>query len=246
MNSGAQLELHSVAKVYGGRVLFQNLHWDFKPGSFSAIVGASGGGKTTLLRLLAGLLPPDRGTLHRTPGIRTGFVFQEAQLLPWRTALENVALAPELLGDPDAFARAADALESVGLGRHAAFFPRQLSGGMKMRVSLARALAVRPQLLLLDEPFAALDELTRVTLEEDLHRLWEREKMTVVLVTHSFTEAVFLSEQVLFLSSQGGGIVDTLETRLGSERNRALWTDPGFAALVSQCREKFEKMEARG
>ncbi|MBY0371969.1 ATP-binding cassette domain-containing protein [bacterium] len=242
----ASVELTQVRKQYGARMVFNNLSLKISAGSFTSIVGSSGGGKSTLLRILAGVSRPDSGQVVRSEGARIGFVFQEPQLLPWRTVLQNASLPGELLRESETTDRARAALNLVGLGDALGLYPRQLSGGMKMRVSLARALALKPSLLVLDEPFAALDELTRFRLEEELHAVWEREKMTIVLVTHSFTEAVFLSNEVLFLSSTGQGLVDSLETPLGEKRTRALWSEPRFSALVTTCRDKFEKMEASG
>ena len=241
---GVSLSLQQVSKAYGDRIVFQNLNLAVAPGDFISVVGPSGCGKSTLLRLLAGLDRPDSGALSTAPVPRPGFVFQESHLLPWRTVLQNVCLPLELqsVARGERNERARQALIQVGLGAEGDLFPNQLSGGMKMRVSLARALVTSPDLLLLDEPFAALDELSRVHLEEELRQLWSARRMTVVLVTHSFSEAVFLANRVLVFSTARRGIGDTLEVNLG-ERNEALRRTPEFAGLVQDCRTRFENLQ---
>jgi NitT/TauT family transport system ATP-binding protein len=174
-------------------------------GEIVALVGPSGCGKSTALRLLAGLEPPSRGEVRRTvEPARTAVVFQAPTLRPWSRAIEEVALPLRLAGSPDAEARARATLARVGLSEAADAKPAQLSGGMAMRVSLARALVAEPQLLLLDEPFAALDALTRRALIEDVHRLWTQTRPGVVFVTHDVEEAVYLAERVVVLTSGPG------------------------------------------
>ena len=177
------------------------------PGEIVALVGPSGCGKSTALRLLAGLEGPTRGTVRRASGRgETSVVFQAPTLMPWASALDNVALTLELAGEAKASARrkAAEALARVKLEGAEAAKPAQLSGGMAMRVSLARALATDPRLLLLDEPFAALDEITRRDLAEDVHALWLQSKPTIVFVTHSVEEAVFMASRVLVMTRGPG------------------------------------------
>lgn len=180
------------------------------PGEIVALVGASGAGKSTALRLLAGLRSPDQGRAVTAAG-RTGVVFQAPTLLPWATALENVALPLRLARLPKAQAheRAIAALAAVGLGDRLDARPAELSGGMAMRTALARALVTRPALLLLDEPFAALDTVTRRRLIEDLHRLWRDgdPRPTVVFVTHDVDEAVYLAARTLILNHRTGAVV---------------------------------------
>lgn len=175
------------------------------PGTITAIVGASGSGKSTALSLLAGLRAPDAG--RAAPGARgrVGLVFQSPTLMPWADALTNVALPLELAGVPraGARARAADALTAVGLADRPTALPRELSGGMAMRCALARALVTTPDLLLLDEPFAALDTVTRRRLIADLHAAWAATRPAVVLVTHDVEEAVFLAQRVVVLDAGG-------------------------------------------
>jgi NitT/TauT family transport system ATP-binding protein len=194
---------------YGrGRVLGP-LDLEVKAGTITALVGPSGSGKSTALRLLAGLEPPTRGGVERTIGRgETAMVFQAPTLMPWADALANVALPLELSGEPrdEARALAAQALERVGLADAAVLRPAQLSGGMAMRVSFARALAVEPRLLLLDEPFAALDTPTRRRLLDDTHRLWARERPGVVFVTHDVDEAVYLADRVVVLTPGPGRV----------------------------------------
>jgi NitT/TauT family transport system ATP-binding protein len=183
-------------------------------GEFVSLVGPSGCGKSTALRLVAGLAQPTAGKISWAPGSRrsgdVSFVFQEPTLLPWSRVWENVYLPLRLRGEKRAAARdrVDKALSMVGLGdfRHA--YPRELSGGMKMRVAIARALVTRPQVLLMDEPFAALDEITRSRLNDDLLRLWGEQRWTVLFVTHSVYESVFLSQRVVVMAARPGRIID--------------------------------------
>jgi NitT/TauT family transport system ATP-binding protein len=176
---------------------------------FVCLLGPSGCGKSTALRLVAGLLKPDRGQIqYRFGKPEIGFVFQEPTLMPWADAITNARLPLDLKGVPRgmAHAQAQEALAKVGLQDFERAYPRQLSGGMKMRVSIARALAARPQLLLLDEPFAALDEITRNGLGDDLLRLWQQDGLTVLFVTHSVSESSYLSQRVLVMTPRPGHI----------------------------------------
>ena len=188
-----------------------------RPGEILALVGASGAGKSTTLRLLAGLETAASGTVTLSAARgRTAFVFQSPTLMPWADAQTNVALPLELTGVPrsEARRRAAEALAAVGLGERLTARPSQLSGGMAMRVSLARALVTEPELLLLDEPFAALDSITRRALIEDLHRLWAARDaaspLAIVFVTHDVDEAVYLASRVVVLSATDGRTLDSL------------------------------------
>lgn len=210
-------------------------------GEFVSLLGPSGCGKSTLLRIVAGLDAPSAGHVSVRAGARSrgiGFVFQEPTLMPWASVRDNIRLPLRLTHDSDAasLARVDDLLARVGLSGFADAYPRELSGGMKMRVSLARALVTDPEILLLDEPFAALDEITRFRLNDDLLALWRDLRKTVVFVTHSVFESVFLSQRVIVLTQRPGRIfaeyrIDTDEPRDESFRTSATYA--GFCRKVS-------------
>lgn len=206
-----------------------------EPGEIVALVGASGAGKSTALRLLAGLEAPTSGEATLTAGSgRTGFVFQNPTLMPWADVLTNVALPLDLAGvaRTEAHRRATEALTAVGLGDRLAARPAQLSGGMAMRVSLARALVTDPDLLLLDEPFAALDSITRRGLIEDLHRLWIQRRPAIVFVTHDVEEAVYLAGRVVVLGAADGRPVADIPLP-GALPRPARWRlDPAYRQAV--------------
>lgn len=189
-------------------------------GEFVSLLGSSGCGKSTALRLAAGLLAPDTGQVVYPAGRpEIGFVFQEPTLMPWADALTNTRLPLDLKHVPrdEAHARAAAALARVGLKGFERAYPRELSGGMKMRVSLARALVAAPKLLLLDEPFAALDEITRNALGDDLVRLWREDRLTVLFVTHSVSESSYLSQRVLVMTPRPGRIASDIALPFGRD-----------------------------
>ena len=226
-----------------GTEALHGVDFSLSPGEFVSLVGPSGCGKSTLLRLVAGLLPVKPGALTidgaapasaRGTEHRCGFVFQSPTLLPWRSVEANLTLPLELEGVPKTRSRetAADWLSRVGLSDFAKAYPAQLSGGMRMRVSIARALASRPQILLMDEPFAALDDLTRGRLQEELLALREREGFTTLFVTHNVSEAVFLSDRVLVLSARPGRVIGTVSIPFGPRRDPDLRGEPEFAHLV--------------
>lgn len=202
--------LHDVVVRYPDRAPIGPLNLSIAPGEIVGVVGASGAGKSTTLRLLAGLEVPTEGRVRAAAPGRTAFVFQSPTLMPWADAQTNVALPLELSGTPkdEARARAAVALASVGLGERLTARPRQLSGGMAMRASLARALVTQPDLLLLDEPFAALDSVTRRHLIEDIHRLWagRSPRPAIVFVTHDIEEAVYLAGRTVVLDAVSGQV----------------------------------------
>ena len=197
--------LRAVEVAYGGRPALGPFDLALQPGEIVALVGPSGCGKSTAMRLLAGLEQPAKGEVARTPDRgETAVVFQAPTLMPWSSALSNVALPLALTGVDGQRARAMQALERVGLGHAARLKPAQLSGGMAMRVSLARALVVTPRLLLLDEPFAALDEITRRRLADDVLALWAETRPAIVFVTHNVEEAVYMASRVVVMTPGPG------------------------------------------
>jgi NitT/TauT family transport system ATP-binding protein len=213
---------------------------DIKPGRFVVLVGPSGCGKSTLLMMLAGLLQPTTGTIlingtgiERPDPDRVGVVFQEASLFPWLTAQDNVEFPLALRGVARAErrAKAEDAIRLVGLEGFGKRHPHELSGGMKQRVSIARGLVQDPPVLLMDEPFAALDEQTRMTMGDELLRIWAATGKTVVFVTHSLTEAVYLADEVVVMSARPGRIVDHLQVSLPRPRTYEMLSGDVFGSL---------------
>ncbi|MDQ8028553.1 MAG: ATP-binding cassette domain-containing protein [Brevundimonas sp.] len=228
--------LEGVVVRYPDRATIGPLDLSLAPGDIVALVGPSGAGKSTALRLLAGLETPSEGRVRTTAAGRTAFVFQSPTLMPWADARANVALPLELAGVPKAEARdrAAGALASVGLGGSQHSRPRQLSGGMAMRASLARALVTEPDLLLLDEPFAALDSVTRRRLIEDLHRLWadRSPRPAIVFVTHDVEEAVYLAQRTVVLNATDGRITSMRPTPGSIPRPPEWRADPTCRSAV--------------
>ena len=210
-----------------------------REGEFVSIIGPSGCGKSTLLRLIAGLTHPSAGTIRLSSEVReaaTGFVFQSPTLMPWSNVQANVRLPLDLLHTPRAEAdeKVRHALDRVGLKDFAHFHPRELSGGMQMRVSIARALVTSPRLLLMDEPFGALDEITRNRLDRDLSALCEREGLTVLFVTHSIYEATFLSSRVLVMSARPGRIFSDIPVDEPRPRTEAFRSSEAFIRIAAQ------------
>ena len=241
--SALMVEMGGVAKKFSnGRSVLDPFALEIQKGEFVTLIGPSGCGKSTLLKLISGLTPPSQGTI-RVDGLTPknaremiSFVFQDPTLLPWRTVFQNVCLGLELEGAARARQqkRAKDLLSLVGLEQVATAFPRELSGGMKMRVSIARALATNPRLLLMDEPFAALDEITRNRLNEEILRLREEQNWTAVFVTHSVIEAVFLSTRIVVLAPSPGRIQATFDVELPRERTASLRTTAEFDQMVAK------------
>ncbi|HZM74207.1 MAG TPA: ABC transporter ATP-binding protein [Candidatus Limnocylindrales bacterium] len=218
-----------------GTLAIESLSLEIDDGEFVSVVGPSGCGKSTLLRAAAGLVPATAGSVSLgTQDI--GFVFQDPTLLPWRSVLRNVELVAELRGASKADRRrmALAALEKVGLADVAKQKPRTLSGGMRMRVSLARTLATQPSVMLFDEPFGSVDELTRGRLCDDLMALFAAERFTGLLVTHSIAEAVYLGRRVLVMSERPGRLVGEVEVPLDYPRNPSIRFEAAFAELTAK------------
>jgi NitT/TauT family transport system ATP-binding protein len=238
-----EIEISGLTKKYGNApAVLQSIDLAVSKQEFITLLGPSGCGKSTILKLIAGLTPPTSGTI-RVDGMTPqdaretiSFVFQDATLLPWRTVTQNVGLGLELERAPRERRdkEIAALLEFVGLKHVADSYPRELSGGMKMRVSIARALATNPRLMLLDEPFAALDEMTRDRLNEEILRLRAEQNWTAVFVTHSVAEAVFLSDRVVVLAPGPGRIHAEFQVELPAPRTSALRTSPEFEGMVAR------------
>jgi NitT/TauT family transport system ATP-binding protein len=237
------VSLRGVGKVFGnGTVALQDLDLDVREGEFMSLLGPSGCGKSTALRIIAGLSEPSRGSVswQRSDRGTIGFVFQEPTLMPWTTVFGNVFLPLRLAGVDRAAAapRVMATLARVGLAEFAQAYPRELSGGMRMRVSIARALVTAPRVLLMDEPFAALDEITRFKLNDDLLALWRELGMTVVFVTHSVFESVYLSQRIVVMTARPGRVASELAIDAGAR-------DPQFrtsAEYAGFCRRASEAL----
>jgi len=217
------VRLKGISKTFeSGLQAIASLDLEVRDGEFLSLVGPSGCGKSTALRIIAGLVAPTTGSVEWTSAKpEIGFVFQEPTLMPWRSALGNTMLPLELKGIArgESETRSRDALKRVGLAGFESAYPRELSGGMKMRVSIARALAAAPKLLLMDEPFAALDELTRQSLNDDLLKLAREDKITVIFVTHSVYESAYLSDRVIVMTPRPGHV--EADIALSAPENRA-------------------------
>ena len=235
---------HVFPNQNGGLRALDRVSFEVNPQEFVCLVGPSGSGKSTLLRLLAGLLRPTEGRVLfegeslTSPRRRIGFVFQKANLMPWRTVRANVGLPLELQGVPAAElnARTQELIDLVGLSGFEQSLPRDLSGGMEQRVAIARALVHNPDVLLLDEPFGALDALTRERMGAELLRIWEARTKTVVMVTHSIPEALLLSDRVLVLSSRPGQVRLALDVPLPRPRRTEMEYTPLFGELAREVR----------
>jgi NitT/TauT family transport system ATP-binding protein len=234
----ALLTLTSVSKTFeNGTRALERVDLSVNSGEFVSLVGPSGCGKSTVLRLIAGLIQADEGAVA-FPGGRPeiGFVFQEPTLMPWARALDNARLPLDLEGmnRTRADERAARALARVGLAGFERAFPRELSGGMRMRVSVARAIAAGPKLLLMDEPFAALDEFTRQALNDDLLKLWDEDQLTVIFVTHSVFESAYLSSRVAVMTPRPGRIAAEIALNSPRGRDSGYRLMPEFASAARQ------------
>ena len=245
------IEVQDLRKSYPTRdrpiAALEGVTFEVRAEEFVSIVGPSGCGKTTALKIVAGLVPPSGGTVRvdgtpvRGPQRKVGIVFQSPVLMKWRTALENVLFPADVLRlDRREFRdRAIDLLRLVGLEEFADRYPRELSGGMQQRVAIARALVHDPSILLLDEPFGALDAMTREALNLELMRVWEQDRKTVLFITHSIPEAVFLSDIVCVMTPRPGRIAEAIPIDLPRPRRLSQMGQPGFAALTARVREHF-------
>jgi NitT/TauT family transport system ATP-binding protein len=250
--------LRGIGKRFSsGLTALESIDLDIGQGEFLSLIGPSGCGKTTLLRIIAGLAEPSRGERRlslaadggvRMPSGRVGFVFQDPTLMPWSTVVDNVMLPFRIAGRVGSAERERVGAEirAVGLAGFERAYPRQLSGGMRMRVSIARALVTDPDLLLLDEPFAALDEITRMALNEDLLQLWESRRTTVVFVTHSVFESVYLSTRIAVMTARPGRIAADLPVELPQPRERALRTSSAYATICATVSEELARAMAEG
>jgi NitT/TauT family transport system ATP-binding protein len=247
--------LRGVGKTFpSGTVALAGLDLDVRQGEFLSLLGPSGCGKSTALRIIAGLTEPTQGVVDWTPTAgtenenRLGFVFQEPTLMPWATVANNVLLPLKLKGvaSEKASDRAAAALDRVGLQKFAAAYPRELSGGMRMRVSIARALVTEPELLLMDEPFAALDEITRFKLNNDLLQVWQALRTTVVFVTHSVFESVYLSSRIVVMAARPGRVFTEVAIDAPYPRDQTFRTSADYAALCRRTSDALSQAMAAG
>jgi len=237
-----KLEVARLSKEFGTLEALRNIDFDIDAGEFIAIVGPSGCGKTTFLRIVAGLEPASSGEVRidgrvvREPGGDRGFVFQQDSLLPWRTVFANTLIGPEIAGavGEGERRRARDLLKLVGLGGFEGYFPRQLSGGMRQRVNLARALAIDPEILLMDEPFSALDAQSREIMQTELLRIWEKGRKTVLFVTHQIDEAVFLADHIFVFARRPGRVQERVDIELPRPRTLSMKRTPEFVAYVDR------------
>lgn len=254
-NALPEIKIDHVSMTYpedGGRsvIALTDISLDIQKGEFISLLGPSGCGKTTLLRIIGDLLQPTSGSITvsgASPkaarvGRKYGIVFQSSVLYDWRTVRRNVQLPLEVMKiRKDEWSERVDSmLELVSLSDFAGHYPHQLSGGMQQRVSIARALAINPEILLMDEPFSALDEFTREKLHEDLLRIWRRTNKTVVFVTHNIAESVYLSDRVCVLSPHPGRLSAVVDIDLPRPRTKEMRDSPEFLALVSKIRNSFE------
>ena len=242
------LTINSLNAVFpdnnGGLQALEDISFDVHPREFVCVLGPSGSGKTTLLRILAGLIPPTSGSFTFGHGEQPsiGMVFQQSNLMPWRTVIQNIRLPLEIkdVDEAEARRRAQEMVELVGLQGFEDSFPRDLSGGMAQRVAIARALIHDPDLLLLDEPFASLDAMTRERMWVELSRIWQARQKTVIMVTHSINESLFLADRVLVLTQRPGKVKLDLEVDLPRPRKDDIRYTPHFGRLARKLRGTIE------
>ena len=254
-HSAPLVALRDVGKDFpNGTRALAGLDLEVRPGEFVTLLGPSGCGKSTALRIIAGLSEPTEGVIEWSQtgaaggSGRTGFVFQEPTLMPWATVFDNVRLPLKLKGAnaDNAAERVEAVLDRVGLGQFGASYPRELSGGMRMRVSIARALITEPQLLLMDEPFAALDEITRFSLNDDLLQMWQALRTTIIFVTHSVFESVYLSSRIAVMAPRPGRVFAELAVDAPYPRDRNFRTSAEYAAFCRRTSEALAQATAAG
>ena len=251
MNSEPVIKIRDLKKTFksnnGGVIeAVAHVNFDISENDFVCIVGPSGCGKSTLLRMVAGLETITSGRITyrgedvSKPRKEIGMVFQEYSLLPWRNVIDNVALGPEFLGVPrqERYDKAMDYLRIVGMEAFSHSFPHELSGGMRQRVAIIRALANDPDVLLMDEPFGALDAHTRILLQKELLRIWENHRKTILFVTHSVDEAIYLADRIMVMSARPGRIIDIIDVNMDRPRHRS---DPIYGQLAEQILAVLER-----
>ncbi len=256
LRSGPLVALRSVGKTFpNGTLALNGFDLNVRAGEFVSLLGPSGCGKSTALRIVAGLSEPSAGAVEwpspRTPAqseSRIGFVFQEPTLMPWTSVFNNVLLPLKLKGIPteNARARVVAALDRVGLKEFGHAYPRELSGGMRMRVSIARALVTEPELLLMDEPFAALDEITRFKLNDDLLAMWQTLRTTIVFVTHSVFESVYLASRVVVMAARPGRVFTEVAIDAPYPRDASFRTSSDYAAICRRTSDALARAMAAG
>ena len=254
---GGAIEIHEVTKVFrtdaGDVVALDRASLAVAPGEFVSIIGPSGCGKTSLLRIVGDLETPTSGTLtvvgvtpaEARKSREIGVVFQSPALLNWRTVEENVKLPAEVYGEHQVALRVNEMIETVGLAGFEKSYPRELSGGMQSRVAIARALNYRPSVLLMDEPFGALDEITREKMQFELIRIWEETEPAVIFITHSISEALILSDRVVVMSARPGRILEDLDVEFPRPRVGSIRTDRRFVEMEGKLRKVLEEGESR-
>lgn len=245
----AKLQIEGLSKSFGTLEVLRGIDIEIQDHEFLAIVGPSGCGKTTLLRMIAGIEKSDGGSIQidgqrvKGPGADRGFVFQQDSLMPWRTVWNNAVFGLEIDGrlDDNSRARTRNLLDLVGLAGFEKYYPSQISGGMRQRVNLARALALDPQVLIMDEPFSALDAQTREVMQLELLRIWQNGRKTVMFITHQIDEAVFLADRIVVLGRRPGRVKETIKVDLPRPRELHLKRRPEFAAYVDRVWTLIEK-----
>jgi len=249
LSGQAIVSLRNVGKTFdNGTAALDRFNLDIRDGEFVSLLGPSGCGKSTALRIIAGLSTASQGTVNWPGGGKIGFVFQEPTLMPWASVTANVRLPLKLAhaGEESSHEAATRALVHVGLAEFANVYPRELSGGMKMRVSIARALVTEPELLLMDEPFAALDEITRFKLNNDLLKVWQELHRTVIFVTHSVFESVYLSQRIVVMTPRPGRVFTEIEIPAPYPRDERFRTSADYAGYCRQVAEALGQAMAGG